>query len=220
MRVVQYTLLGDGPSDACLKHAIEWALRRCLAAPAPGLVGSFIWREAPDARGTERLTPLERKVAYALNQAPCDLLFVHRDAESSGSDARLEEIERATEGCSSLTVPVVPVRMTEAWLLCREAAIRQAADNPHGTTRLPIPLVKHLEREKDPKDALRNCLDVASEKRGRHLDRFRRDHGIRAQRVAELIDDFSPLLVLPAFSRFVSDTRRAAKGLGLPLDPP
>jgi hypothetical protein len=36
-------------------------------------------------------------------------------------------------------IPVVPVRMTEAWLLADEFAIRSAPGNPNGTQSLDLP---------------------------------------------------------------------------------
>ena len=103
--------------------------------------------------------------------------------------------------------------MTEAWLLISDEAIRHAADNPHGTCSLPLPVIRRLESLPDPKAALHQCLLAASEKRGRRLDQFRRDLPYRVHRVAEMIADYSPLRQLDAFSRFEQDTRAALQAL-------
>lgn len=97
--------------------------------------------------------------------------------------------------------------MTEAWLLIDEQAIRRAAGNPNGEASLPLPKVANLETVADPKKLLRDCLIRASEKTGRRLQQFERDLGERAQRVAELITDFSPLQQLAAFQDFEKDAR-------------
>jgi hypothetical protein len=62
-----------------------------------------------------------------------------------------------------------------------------------------------LESLPDPKTVLHNCLRRASSLRGRRLRTF--PVGQRARRVAELIDDFSPLRALPAFSALESDVQ-------------
>ena len=92
--------------------------------------------------------------------------------------------------------------MTEAWLLIDEKAIRQAADNPNGTERLELPPIQKLESLPDPKQWLHEALVLASEKKGRRLQQFKRDLPSRIHRVAALIDDFSPLRRLPAFQQF------------------
>jgi hypothetical protein len=99
--------------------------------------------------------------------------------------------------------------MTEAWLLIDDKAIRSAADNPNGEEPMPFPLLRRLESLADPKKILRECLLSASGKKGRRLDQFRRDLPGRIYRVADLIQDFSPLRALPAFHRFEEAVRTA-----------
>ena len=68
------------------------------------------------------------------------MLFVHRDADSSqesssaGPERRYDEVARAVADASydGAWVGIVPVRMTEAWLLLDESAIRRVAGRPHG----------------------------------------------------------------------------------------
>jgi len=83
--------------------------------------------------------------------------------------------------------------MTEAWLLIDEPAIRRAADDPNGTTRLDFPPLRKLESTPDPKTVLKGCLLDASELRGRRRDQLERGLSRRVQRLAALIPDFSPL---------------------------
>jgi hypothetical protein len=151
-------------------------------------------------------TNLRERMVRALYEYPCDVLFVHRDAEREPREKRLAEIRRAADEAGvPVFVPVVPVRMTEAWFLIDERAIRQAAGNPNGEAALQLPKVASLEKVPDPKKLLRDSLIRASEKTGRRLQQFERDLGERAQRVAELIEDFSPLRQLAAFKDFEKD---------------
>ena len=60
---------------------------------------------------------------------PCQILFIHRDADKESWENRCTEIEwavQAARGAGSLPrhVRVVPVRMTEAWMLADERALR------------------------------------------------------------------------------------------------
>ena len=52
---------------------------------------------------------------------PCDLLFVHRDAERESIEQREKEIRESLEKSAMERTPpvvrVIPVRMQEAWLL-------------------------------------------------------------------------------------------------------
>src|SRR6185437_13258280 len=105
-------------------------------------------------------------------------LFVHRDAESSEAAAfrqRHDEIRRAMEPHATPFVGVVPVRMSEAWLLLEADAIRRAADNPASRAPIELPPIRRLESISDPKETLHELLLAASEKKGRRLDQFRRE---------------------------------------------
>jgi hypothetical protein len=87
--------------------------------------------------------------------------------------------------------------MQEAWLLFNETAIRRAAGNPNGRSGLDLPALAACEGLPDPKAILHNALRNASGFTGRRRQTF--DPTSAALRLAELIDDFSPLCVLPAF---------------------
>jgi hypothetical protein len=194
------TLAGDGVSDRSLRTVLGWVLSQLSLSQNRGFV---VQVAAPGHNLRERL-------AKAIQHYPCDVLFVHRDAEKDPREKRVEEIREAASLVGvGACVPVVPVRMTEAWLLIDEAAIRRAAGNPNGEAPLPLPRVANLETVADPKEVLRKCLIQASEKTGRRLRQLERDLPERVQRVAELITDFSPLRQLPAFHAFERDAREA-----------
>jgi hypothetical protein len=137
---------------------------------------------------------------------PCDLLFVHRDAEKEPAERRYAEICEAVGSLKAAPpawVGVVPIRMTEAWLLIDDHAIRAAAGNPNGTEDLPLPPVVSLEGVADPKRVLYDCLRKASGLTGRRLHKFRDQQA--ARRVADYSDDFSPCRRLTAFARLEKD---------------
>jgi hypothetical protein len=113
---------------------------------------------------------------------------------------------------SSPYVCVVPVRMTEAWFLFDESAIRRAAGNPGGRSTLPLPPLSKTEALPDPKQTLHELLRAATELPLRRLKRFSTIQASR--RLAELIDDFSPLRHLPAFATLESEVRAIIQAAG------
>lgn len=206
MNVLRYTLIADGTSDRCLMKVIDWVIAQKAEVAEEGFVPQFadlsLFRETP--------TSLSDRIVLAVQQFPCDLLLIHRDAENQGRDQRIDEINRAVRGRNFPPhVAVVPVRMTEAWLLLDAQAIRTAADNPNGQVAISLPRLNDLEELPDPKDLLWSLLVIASELSGRRRDQFSRARFERRQRVAELIRDFSPLRRLSAFKLFEDDLNAA-----------
>jgi hypothetical protein len=143
---------------------------------------------------------LSSKIKQSIDLYPCDLLFVHRDAENLSYIQRKNEIISALSNISlanTQSICVVPIRMTEAWLLINETALRRAAGNVNGQKPLELPHSSLLEQHSDPKRLLYDLLKAASERKGRRLSNF--PVGQSALLVAEYIDDFSPLRNLSAF---------------------
>jgi len=202
MTTLRATLTTDGTSDRCLLHPIRWIITEAIG-------GGTLQLDL--AHALVKASPLEARIQRAVERYPCDLLLVHRDAENQDPELRYQEVADAIVdlGNAKSTVCVVPVRMTEAWLLFDEPSIRAAADNPSGPVPLDLPRLQRLETVANPKRKLREAILTASEQRGRRRDRLRRDLPTRVQRVAELIDDFSPLRTLAAFSRLERDISSA-----------
>ncbi len=197
MDELRYTLVSDGTSDKRLLPIIDWVLQRHCRSAIVSTRADFSMLGTPPRSLAER-------VAMALELYPAELLLVHRDAENAPREQRLAEIQVA---CGPYPrqphVPVIPIRMHEAWLLLDVSAIRSAAGNPHGRINLDLPPKNSLERIADPKTALYDALRLASGLTGRHLRRF--DVRVAAYRVSELISDYSPLRGLSAFDSLEAD---------------
>ena len=205
----RFTILADGPTDRALRPIVSWVLGRIPSVACAGFIVEF--SVAPHAKDNS----LRSRVAESIREFPCDILFVHRDAEREPMKNRIAEIETAVCNLHALFVPIVPVRMTEAWLLIDADAIRRASDNPNGRTPLDIPRGALLEGLPDPKTTCDNLLIRASEKSGRRRQKFARPSELaeRRTRIAELIVDFSPLLRLPAFHSFCKEVEAACARL-------
>ena len=184
-RQLTFSVVADGGTDRVLVPIIQWAVHRLDPqveilepefAKRIGSVKEFLSAYNPDVM----------------------LVFVHRDAENRSLEERLIEFE-TTEG--SNIVPVVPVRMSEAWLLVNGPAIARAAGS--SSSVVTIPKMSRIESIPDPKTYLDNLiLQAAGNPSGRRLKTFKRSMVSRRMSVASLIADFSPLEELRAFQSF------------------
>jgi len=143
---------------------------------------------------------LQDKIRIALDLYPCDLLFIHRDAEKVPFEVRHIEITRAVDGLETpSTICVIPVRMQEAWLLFNEPAIRKAAGNPNGRNTLNLPNIRLVENIPDPKEVLFSIIRESSGLHGTRLKKLKLHKC--AFLVSQFIDDFSPLRLVDAFQK-------------------
>ncbi|MCA9535241.1 MAG: hypothetical protein R3B89_35615 [Polyangiaceae bacterium] len=178
-------MIADGGTDQILLPIIRWSLHRIDPA-------------------VELLEPDFRKrvgsVADYLRsyESGAMLVFVHRDSENQTLDVRLREFADVHRDD---VVPVIPVRMTEAWLLADARAIARAADAPD--TEVVLPPISSLERISDPKLCLDELLlKAAGSPAGRRRKKFNNTLVERRINVASLVSDFSPLDRLASFSAF------------------
>lgn len=205
MKELKYTLIADGSSDAVLLKIIKWSLDSLF--PQLACEGSFAdFRLIPNPpKG------LREKVMKARLYYPYNILFIHRDAESTINsriiDQRRQEIiDQLEEADRRKTICVVPIKMMEAWLLINEEAIKKAAGNRNYNGNIDLPLLKNLERENQPKERLHNLLKNASGVKNRRLKNFNVDQRIHL--VADYIEDYSPLRSLIAFQAFEDELKK------------
>lgn len=199
-------LLGEGSGDKALLPILRWLLGQATSADV-----RLEWIDT--GRFDRRPRTLSEKVAATNIASPCDLLFVHRDADRQPPEWRYDEIQQAVGNQNY--VAIVPIRMTEAWLLIDAGAIRAASGRITGTEDLGLPPLARLETDLDPKVTLHNALTRAHGATGRRARRF--DESKAVPRLADLIEDWSPLRQLSAFQRAEADTRTALTALGLPI---
>lgn len=210
MNEIRYTLLTDGSSDKSLMRVLDWLLESLL----PEVAIQSEWADLRRLRNPPK--SLDDRITASLDYYPCELLFIHRDAEREPLQNRISEIEEAVEeviadSCVSQPlhwIPVIPIRMTEAWLLIDESAIRKAAGNPRGKQSLNLPAVNRLESLPNPKKTLQDLIKQANTLPSR------RQRKVSNHRIAELIRDFSPLDQLSAFQQLRSDVTKTLKNIG------
>jgi hypothetical protein len=144
-----------------------------------------------------------------------DLIVVHRDADNAGTQARRDEITKAVQTLSTLrqVVPVVPVRMTEAWLLLDEREIRFVAGNPRGKMALNLPKRHEVESHADPKKLLQDVLLHAADVEGRRRERERTRFSEHRRSLLERLDCHGAVTALPSWQRMVKDVELACAQL-------
>jgi hypothetical protein len=152
-----------------------------------------------------------KELCYTLQLYPCDLLFIHRDAENQTRNDRIQEIKKALDKIKiddrQLIIYIIPIRMLETWLLFDEFAIKKVAGNPHSKDRLNLPKINSLENLSNPKEKLCEILRNTSGLTGRKLKDFKAREREKIHRIAWEIKDFSVLRQLSAFQILETDIR-------------
>lgn len=189
---VLITLVGDGPSDEVLIPIIS----KVIDQRFPDVNYAIVFAKTCLSDGPRNIA---QKSARAIRDYPCHLLIVHRDAEREDPNSRVDEIHVAL-GNRHPYVPLAPIRMTEAWLLVDEIAIRRASGNPNGREPIELPNIRTLEYLVDPKSILESLIKSASGLAGRRLNAL--NTARLKWRVSENIESLTALRTIPAFARF------------------
>ena len=203
MNDFKFTLIADGRTDDALIPILKWLLRNLgINAPEPQLPILGNLRNPPKN--------LQDKIAIALDLFPCNILFIHRDAEADENpiETRTKEIRKAEKLVKKSLPPIVcviPIKMIESWLLFHEDAIRTVVGNPYGRQDLNLPKISEIEKITDPKARLEKMLIDASfpSRRGKRVT-IPPNYCVR---IAEEIDDFEPLRNLSAFQKLEKELK-------------
>ena len=195
---MELALIAEGTSDKVLIPPIRWLctnIQPNLAYEIEPIIFDNV-SPKPD---------LSAKVEIVLRQDRHQIILVHRDQDKMTRIDRTREIETAVKSAqhrlpsatASTFIPIIPVRMTEAWFLIDEAAIKKAAGFPNNRTLLNLPNARQLESVADAKNMLYEKIRTASGHTGRKLRKVRPQQIIHT--LADVIEDYSVLNQLPAF---------------------
>ena len=200
-RMLRFLLLCEGGSDTALVPHLRQLLSCCGAAEVVGTAWPLARVRDPGGAGA---SVLARKIRVVLAVEPgFEVVFIHRDADAAGLEARLDEIVSALREVELLDsgVAVVPVRMTEAWVLLDEESIRRVAGNPSGRQALNLPAPARIEDDLNPKRTLEEALVVASGHQGRRMRKFRKKFAAHRRILLEQLPVGHALNDVPAWSR-------------------
>lgn len=149
-------------------------------------------------------------------------LILHADADHDTPDRALREriwpgrdliisAHAKGEPVCDLPIPLVPVHMTEAWMLADGEALRMVLGTDLPSDLLGVPKrADELERDANPKQTLAGAITqalAARPQRRRRLDRADLDEPLARQIHLEHLSR------LPSYRQFVADLRQALQHL-------
>lgn len=205
---VELALIAEGTSDKVLIQPIRW-LCNDIQPDLSYEIEPIIFHDVspkPD---------LTTKIEIVLSENRHQIILVHRDQDNMTRIDRTREIETAVGSAYNKLksaavlpcIPIIPVRMTEAWFLIDEASIKKAAGYPNNRVPLNLPSPRQLESVPDAKNLLYDKIRTASGHTGRKLKKVRPQQTIHT--LADVIEDYSSLDQLPAFQTLRRDLTAA-----------
>lgn len=218
MWILGGALYCEGSTDALFLAPLLRRLREDAAAQVRARVevpDTLVLEDAPRDRVLPRDERIERAARAA--QGAWGVLFIHADADGREPEAALRErVQPAVArlagllGARQQAVAVVPVRMTEAWLLADADALRKATGSLLDDTALGLDeaLRRGPERVREPKVV----LDAALVRAGPRLRPAQ-----RAGCIARMGEEVSlpRLRHLAAFQRLETDLHAAMSHMGM-----
>ncbi|MCX5184239.1 hypothetical protein [Streptomyces sp. NBC_00268] len=204
--------LCEGSSDAGLRDHIEAIgaeMGREILVTVPDL------DRLPDKPGHSVRDKLQAAQRLSDGGQVYGLVIIHRDSDSNAPELRRREITEAVDEVSPglAHVPVIPVRMLEAWLLLDQAAIREVAGNPNGKVALNLPKPTRAESEPDPKALLKQAIATASGDKGRRLEKLQKRFPENRARLLQMLNRNGPVQQLASWQAFTQDLREALSSL-------
>lgn len=215
---IEFTFISEGKSDRALIPHLQTL---CLRAGASEVLGDTADRSLYPQKIK---ADLSSKIKAALDlSGKVDLIFIHRDADGAGRDARLQEIEVALRALRAppLHVAIIPAREMEAWLLADEPAIRRIAGDPASAHDLGLPPLKLIEARAKPKECLWEALTRCTPAQGRRLKEFKEPANLSRlrARLLESLDIDGPVKQLHSWRALICDIERAVAQLAAAASP-
>jgi hypothetical protein len=222
MRYVALGLFAEGTSDQqFLQRIIFRAVHRKAVDIHKGAVevqDTFVSGE--EFESEHRAERVFEAFGKFLNQGAIDLLFIHADGDNDPRRALAERItpcmtriDQEQFARAFAIVPVIPVRMTEAWALADPTALQAVLGTTRSPTDLGLPdhILRSLETLAEPKTLLKEVMQRSGAQQGR-----RREPPI-PRGLADRID-LANLRKLSSYSRFEEDIEQALRKVWLVSD--
>lgn len=152
-----------------------------------------------------------RLVAEEAKKSGVMVLCVHADADSENQDAALRykfnpamEAIVKTDDCCDIIVPIIPVRMTESWMLSDKDLFKSEIGTSKNNNDLEI--ARNPEEIADPKAVIEEAIRIATEDFPNRRNRVQ---------ISELYlpigqkIDLNKLKALTSYNKFVDEVRTA-----------
>lgn len=209
MKQLVLALYAEGRTDerflpVIVQRTADWILRQRAFAAVDVL------EPLPLKADPEASSRAERIFSVARKAVGFHALIVHADADAPTADDALQDriepgrqLVREAEGdvCRDL-LPIIPIRMTEAWMMADAEAFRQVVGTDLRADQLGFPDQPHqVEAIQDPKHSLNITLNqIFSRQRRRRKVYLGRYYEPLARRIR-----LDMLQRVPAFRQFTSD---------------
>ena len=201
---INFILIGEGSSDLRLVDHIQSILIEEGFSEVSGEAPKFDLFKQPVGHS------VEAKLNVIVEYFPdADLIFVHRDADNEGIDAREKEITKAasTLNLCGKVLPIIPVKMLESWLLADADAIRKVAGARNEVRLNRLPAINRIESVRDPKRLLLEILCEASQTQGARLKKFKSRFSEMRARLTYDLDAAGPVRQLESYAHFRGKVR-------------
>lgn len=148
-------------------------------------------------------------------------LVVHADADHPTAErARRERfdpgyalVQQCEDKICKILVPIIPVYMTEAWMLADHEKLCETIDTPMRASQLGLPVrVRQLEADAHPKETLKQAIRTATAHRSRRYRQI--DLSMLYDKLASEVR-LDRLQGLTAYQQFVTDLTQALEQLDL-----
>jgi hypothetical protein len=221
MRAVTLALYAEGTTDGdFLPKIIERTTKSILSQHS----SQTIQVRLPYSKCNKPVEIVKRDqcILYVAREtASYDALIIHSDGDHRGYEQTLSELfqpgkklvldakDRNEDICADL-VPLIPVRMTEAWMLADSDALCTVLGKKVEARTLGIPTkAKLVEKELNPKKALDHAIQVAYPHQSRDWKRF------KAKLYKELGSQINlkRLNEVPSYQQFVDDLTATLQSL-------
>lgn len=213
MRYIGLALYAEGPTDYAFLPPLLLRLATELCACEGRSAVDFSPVEPLNHPREADELPREQRIVHAAerHRGAWQILFVHADADSDPRAARAERVDPALRalgeafGGEGLGVGVIPVRMTESWLLQDGDALRAVLGTTLSDKDLGLPpSPRAVESALDPK----SLLDGAFRRSRPSPRRLRQGMAPMLAALGEQVS-LQRLEALPSFAALRDDLRSA-----------
>jgi hypothetical protein len=214
-------LYGEGRSDErFLPVVVQRTAERVVEGANADVEVSPVLALGADVRGSTTRARADCIAEAARLARHLDVLVVHTDADRRTRDralrervepgmALVQELRAGGEALCGTLVPVVPVRMVEAWMCADVEGLLAALPVERAVAAELLPAASaEVERLADPKDVLRRLVERSA------LRARRRRAGVPQERLGTAIC-LEVLDQVPAYAAFRDDLRRALAHLAM-----
>jgi hypothetical protein len=158
----------------------------------------------------------------ARHASSCDILIIHCDADAPTPEKALRErfhpgyelVKQTAEWVCRSLVPIIPIRMTEAWMLAADHVLLKRLIGTTMTTQ-DLGLVnkaRQVESDPDPKQTLKRIIQRA------HAERSSRHRDVDISPLYTALGNqmsLDRLNSVPSYQQFVADLTATLKILNL-----